>query len=545
MRRLLVAATTLICLWCAPAAHAAATWQLADLRLGASTEYSQPVGPIGDIRFIAPNRGLMTVEGTSAVPKGIYVYDGRSWRALATVCGGAAQQARIAWASPTEFWVIADTNPTQGRVLTGFSACRFKDGELVASYAQPDTSPDPWFGFQAVACTDPANCWFGGNWRTTADDAPVDGVFHVRWDGTAMSTAYSTAGADAEFRRSVRAMTAMDGQVVEALDTADAFPFALARVTGGGFVLDPFTSTANQLFAADGDGPRAWFGGGSSSLSADPEEPVVELVTASGVQERRLAHPSITAADQIVAIAAVPGTTQAWVSLADRRRGPSVDGVARVALVDINAGVLRVETVPSAGAPRGSGTRLDCAAADDCWLGTAGGRLFHLTDGSAPEQDTEFPFTTTITRRPPDARSPQITPDTPPVDDSQLFAADPAQETKASDTTTPKTTKLKALIVKVRGTLRGRRTLVISFELRRRARIQILGTRKGKVVARSARKTLKPGRRKLTIRLNPRRFPTKFRFDVKDLDAPATTDTSADEGVVTTGAHFLPSGVTR
>jgi hypothetical protein len=52
----------------------------------------------------------------------------------------------------------------------------------------------------------------------------------------------------------------------------------------------------------------------------------------------------------------------------------------------------------------------------------------------------------------------------------------------------------------------------VTFRLTRRAKVQLIAQRGSKVVARTTYRTLTPGRRTLTLRLDPKRWPTRLRF---------------------------------
>src|SRR6478609_4341208 len=100
----------------APAALADPSWKLEQPPSPTGAPFAVPLGKPSDIKFIAPNRGLLATEGNPpTVPPAIYAYDGTGWHQLATVCGGSAQTTRIAIASAEEFWTItAPSKPRSG-----------------------------------------------------------------------------------------------------------------------------------------------------------------------------------------------------------------------------------------------------------------------------------------------------------------------------------------------------------------------------------------------------------------------------------------------
>ncbi len=170
-------------------------------RSGASSSRRRRQGPRsrcrsarpGDLSFWAPNRGLLTVAGNATIPRGIFSWDGRelarSWRPSAA---GAGDTARIAWAGPTEFWVVSE--PSLPRGGAGLALCRFKDGagrrllEHPSRRRRPvpaDDRPPP--------ATGPSDCWFGGVGSQDALGERV-GAFHLHWDGTDLQTVYGPQG---------------------------------------------------------------------------------------------------------------------------------------------------------------------------------------------------------------------------------------------------------------------------------------------------------------------------------------------------------------
>ncbi len=100
--------------------------------------FKVPLGKPDDMEFYAPNEGLLSVEGNATIPDGLFFYNGRNWHQLATVCGGAGEASRIAWAGPDEFWTI--TEPSEPRVGSGLGLCHFKEGAVVGSYSTPPCS---------------------------------------------------------------------------------------------------------------------------------------------------------------------------------------------------------------------------------------------------------------------------------------------------------------------------------------------------------------------------------------------------------------------
>ena len=143
------------------------------------------LGPIGDIEFWAPNRGLLITAGNPpTVPAGLWAYDGRSWHELSNVCG--ATNGRIVWVGPDEFWTISDGRAGQavnetGRLppLADNTLCHFVGGHVVGSYASLAFQASSYQAMTAGACFGPEDCWFGGE----PLPPPQAGAFQLHWDG--------------------------------------------------------------------------------------------------------------------------------------------------------------------------------------------------------------------------------------------------------------------------------------------------------------------------------------------------------------------------
>jgi hypothetical protein len=221
------------------------------------------------------------------------------------------------------------------------------------------------------------------------------------------------------------------------------------------------------------------------------------------------------------AIAPEPGGAGAWLSLRSEGRAGAV-----VAHLEANGQVDQAEVLPAAGEPvgyRGDAGPIACPAPRDCWLATAGegaatsGWLFHLTDGTQLAHNTD-PFfdgqDPVIASRPSDGGVPVVYPDLPPIDDS--LANQPpaiAPTGPLTQTLVPvKRKQTKLLVEHIKSRFLHRRELVVSFTLTARAHVQLLGRRKHKVVASTRRESLKPGRHKLSLRLDPASWPTAMQF---------------------------------
>ena len=90
---------------------------------------------------------------------------------------------------------------------------------------------------------------------------------------------------------------------------------------------------------------------------------------------------------------------------------------------------------------------------DEAWMVTSAGWIFHYTNGALLPEYTDPAFATTITLRPNESIE-QFVPDTPPPDDSELFAPPPVQlETKSGAEPVPEV--IPALLKDVRSSVTG------------------------------------------------------------------------------------------
>ena len=179
----------------APGAEAdAPEWRL-EQPLLPGAQWPISLGAIGDIEFYpgTPNRGLLITGGNKpSIEPGIWTYDGSGWHELSNQCG-AAQDGRIAWAGPDDFWTVSDGRPGQAAEaigtseerpvpLNGNTLCHFESGQIVGSYAHPAFEADSYQQMRGAACLSPTDCWFGGE----PLPEPQIGAFQLHWDGSAI-----------------------------------------------------------------------------------------------------------------------------------------------------------------------------------------------------------------------------------------------------------------------------------------------------------------------------------------------------------------------
>ncbi len=240
-------------------ASAEPIWRLEQPAPPAGAPFKVPLGAPGDLKFWAPNRGLLTVEGNAAISRGIYSWNGQAWHQLATVCGGPGDTARIAWAAPTEFWVISE--PSLPRRGSGLALCRFKDGQVVGSFSTRVDAADPFRQMTSAACNGPNDCWFGGVGSQDALGENV-GAFHLHWDGVDLETVYGPQGrgvTDIQFHQGALFESTVVGRSAEnrtdLVDLAEpeTVPKLIHEVGPGGvFANDPFEPAPLSGVPSDG-----------------------------------------------------------------------------------------------------------------------------------------------------------------------------------------------------------------------------------------------------------------------------------------------------
>lgn len=543
------------------AAFGAATWRLEQPAPPEGARFKAPLGTPDDMEFYAPNEGLLSIEGNAVFPSGLLFWNGRSWHQLSTVCGGSGEASRIAWASPDEFWVI--TEPSQPRVGSGLALCHFKNGVVVGSYSTPLQSPDPFRPMDAAACNGPNDCWFAGIASRDPGGQRV-GAFHLHWDGTNLTTSYQPQG------RGVSGLAVYNGAFYESTlvgaqagDSTDAVtlgkpepfgPILIHQLFGETFVDSnflpfPYTGVPPEgveLLSAKSDGADLWFsGGGAASGPAAPHDgsvpspPLAVHYKEPFFQQAPIETSLFGSEDRFVDIAPVPGTTDAWVAdQALSERGSATDR-AKVALIAAD-GSAAIDTLPASGAGRGSAQLVAATGPEEAWMATSAGWLFHYTAGALLPENTDPNWASTITLRPNESVE-QFVADTPPPDDSTLFAPPPVQvETKP--TSEPVSLVIPALLKDIKVSRRGL-TVTISFELTRLANVQLVAKLRGKVVARTRKQRMKPGRRKLMLTFERKRWPDALSFKTKELTKPKPVPASGSESEAKTGPSAVSTSV--
>lgn len=513
------------------------------------------IGPIGDIEFWAPNRGMLITQGNDGNPAGLYAYDGRGWYRYSTVCGG--HNGRIAWAGPNEFWTISDQRPGQqtgsipATALQSRSLCHFVNGRVVASYAEPLETATSYLPMSGAACSSPSNCWFAG---ARLPGTVNTGAFHLHWDGGTLRAVPSLTELQPELGDPARAVASLafhGGRLYESVQVREddnvptesaAQPYLLHEIVAESS--SPFTPLFPQRplvygngispwqldgFQLTADDQRLWAMGGANSTALTPV--TVMQLDAGGLKHLTLDDPqrAFAAGDRVTGAAAVPGADAAWVAFVHPPDlGQAGQARARLARVRADGTVEAPVELPvdADGIGRkGMAGPIACPAPDQCWMATSTGWLFHL--GGALPQDTDPLLHELVTYRPPDNGVPYVPPDSIPPDNS---GANPPSDQVEVQTETPpegtaRTKQPKALVANTRQRLiRKTTTLELKFTLRARARVQLVAKRKQRVVAKTKARTLKAGRHAVRLKLDRRRWPTSLDLRATALDQPGATD---------------------
>jgi hypothetical protein len=544
-------------------AYAESTWRLEQPAPPAGDAFKVPLGTPDDMQFYAPNEGLLSVEGNATVPAGLFFWNGRDWHQLATVCGAAGEASRIAWAGPEDFWVI--TEPSEPRSGAGLGLCHFEDGVIVGSYSTPFQSPEPFRPMDAAACNGPNDCWFAGIGSEDPSGQHI-GAFHLHWDGTNLTSSYQPQG------RGVSGLAYFNGTFYESAfvgtqegDTTD--PVALGApeplgpvlihqlvnetFTGVNFLPYPYPGVpreGTELLSAKADETDLWFSGGGAASGPDaPKEgsvasPPVAVHYEEPFFKQVPIDPSLLGVeDRFVDIAPVPATDSAWAADQPYSQRRSTTAKAKVVLVE-PSGASAIDTLPVSGPGRGSAQVVAATGPEEAWMATSAGWLFHYTNGTILPEDSDPNWASTITVRPNESIE-QFVSDTPPPDDSELFAPPPvAVEAKSSEVPVPEV--IPALLKDVSVSRHGL-TVIISFQLTRLADVQLVAKLHGKAIARTRDERLKAGRHSLSLRLERKRWPSGLSFVTKELTKPKPVPASGSEGSVGTGPNAVTTSVHR
>jgi hypothetical protein len=493
------------------------------------------LGKVGDLQCWQANRCVLITQGNGGVPAGVYAYDGTEWHLYSTVCGG--HNGSIAWAGPNEFWTVSDMQSGQQASSESepwqVSLCHFKDGAVVASYAEPLGVATSYLKMNAAACLGPDECWFAGQRLPGTTNV---GAFHLYWNGITLRSVPSLTHQEPEIEDPGREVVGLayhagalyEGVRAQATDEAPGespeAPVFLHRVLPGEpAAFEPVLPASPIAYGEAGAGPGNLQGFQLSddgeglwavSGAKNPGEVTVLRLAGSSFEQLSLDDPSeaFNPGTEVGGLAAEPGAAAAWVGFT--RRGEGFEPKARLALVHADGHVDPPIALPEAGEGVGLvGTAgpIDCPAPGQCWMATQKGWLFHL--GPDLPRDEDPAMHALIAFRPPDNSVPSLPPLTLPEDNSGA-AASKGEEEAFEIQQEPLPKRKPALLTKLHQRLLGGNVLELTFVLRARVHIQLIARRHGKVVAKTKRLTMGRGPGKLRLQLDPKRWPTKLDLQV-------------------------------
>jgi len=492
------------------------------------------LGPVGDVEFWAPNRGMLITAGNGGNPAGLYAYDGTGWYRYSTVCGG--HEGRIAWAGPDEFWTISDQpvgQETGKAPPQHISLCHFQNGQVVASYAEPVGVAESYLPLNAAACAAPNDCWFAGDRLPGTTNV---GAFHLHWDGATLSAVPSLTASQSEIvdpARSVESLAFHEGGLFESVavregdkptleeEEAPQPSFLHRIVEGAPSLFEPLSTkepifygagaepTQLEAFRLTGDDDGLWAIAGAESAPA--------MVTAlrlgvKGFEQVPLKDPDgvFGPGDQIDGAAAEPGGGDAWVGF--REPSDGANPPARLTRIHPDGTVDPLTLLPAEGEAigrKGPAGPVACPEAGQCWMATGKGWLFHLGPGLA--QDTDPAMHVLVSFRPPDDSLPSVPPISLPEDTS---GAEPPAEEPPLIVEDPLPRRPRPLYSKLRQRVIGNSLLEMTFVLHLKAHVRLIARREGQIVAQTPRYTMAKGPRSVRLRLDPKHWPSKLDLKV-------------------------------
>lgn len=497
------------------------------------------LGEVGDVSCWQPAECVLITKGNDGVAPGLFAYDGRSWYRYSTVCGG--EGGRIAWAGPNEFWTISEQQKGQETTSSAdpaISLCHFKGNQVVASYGEPIGLPTSYLTMTAAACAGPNDCWFAGERLPGTTNR---GAFHLHWDGASMTAVPSLTKPQPEVvdpGRSVGGLAVHEGGFVESvlvrgsdeelpeeeaepsllhrLEPAQANPFKLLFPSESLVFEDEFGS-ARDLgpFNLTGvAGEPLWAVAGASTFRGNPT--VLRLGAGNALQQLVLSDSAgvFEVGAPVSDAAAEAGA--AWVGFRRNEDSSFIPPPARLVRIADDGTVAPEVILPLPGEEvngeaigwKGAAGPIACAAAEQCWVATSLGWLFHLGPDPAPGADPAA-RPAPITFRPPDNSLPVIPPTEPPFDDSGAEEEKPSGQEEGETGIERPPRRQPPLVSKIRQSLHGT-TLELRFTLSRKAHVRLVAEAKRRVVAKTPRYTMAKGRRSVRLKLDPDRWPTKL-----------------------------------
>jgi hypothetical protein len=510
------------------------------------------LGKVGDVECWQADRCMLITGGNAGVAAGLFAYDGRGWYRYSTVCGGV--EGKIAWAGPDDFWTVSDQQKGQETTESakpGISLCHFQGGRVVASYAKPIGRADSYLQMNAAACAGPANCWFAGEQLPATVNL---GAFHLHWNGTSLSvlpslttpqpevldpgrTVGSLAFHEGDLYESVRVRNTdaeAPGEEAEAsllhrIDPGAANPFVLlfpsAPIEYGAEAEEPQPVNLAALAPTRLSGVAGeplWAIAGGLGTGAFAPVTVLRIDTGDEVSQLPLVDPGevLRPRDLVSATAAEAGET-VWVAFHHEGEEIALAPSAHLTRVGGDGTVAPPVVLPAPGeedggeviGPKGVAGPIECAAAEQCWMATDKGWLFHLGPDPAPNADPAL-RPAPITVRPADESLPTAPPIGVPEDDSGAEEDKPSEQEEIPAELEEVVRAEKPIVSKIEQRLIDGSVLELSFTLRKKAHVRLVARRKGDVVAKTKRYTMEKGRRSVRLKLNPKRWPTKLDLQV-------------------------------
>jgi hypothetical protein len=282
----------------------------------------------------------------------------------------------------------------------------------------------------------------------------------------------------------------------------------------------------SQVVGDDNPGGDDPFNGATAvSVAAVPGQPDAWVsVTPSGGPDNS-AHVDLLNADGNIDEQDVLGTPPTGSAVTTTTTDTSTESDTTTDTTITTDTTTTASSTPTAAAPRtpdpvgfrGNAGPIACPGANDCWMATSTGWLFHYTDGTAYPKDTDPSFAGIITYRPPDGGTPALPPDTPPADDSLANQTPPPPPPPTPSTPPTYKTRL-ALVTNVKAKLLKHNVEELTFKLTTAAKVELVAKRKKKVVAHTKLTRLGAGRRTLKLQLDPKHWPTSLAINASALD---------------------------
>jgi hypothetical protein len=426
--------------------------------------------------------------------------------------------------------------------FSGTSGVRLRWDGVTLRDASPDRAREPWLAGEATAAVTgrrPDGRPFGLIAAATSTRARADGPLPPRPDGRqAPALSGSRGGA-------VAPLDLVPPGVPLPADPARTDVVALGAGPGGdGWLAGNPAGFRAAFLAADSDAPPA-----GRTLARTPEPAPLLAIGPDGAPRADCAGPPpsrFTFSREVApagtflwsSVATLPGTGDALAvgrSRAAAAAGATVPGSSEPVLVRAACDGTTTETrfrIPDpdhAGATVpaarfGTATAVAASAPNDAWAAASRGEL-----GTREEPVAQRPRLYRLGDGRPPAAAPGDDDEPRPVDlrDDEPVVVEEEQPPLAVElapaptvTTTGRTVNLGPAIDRVRSRLVGRTRprprLILTFRVRRTVGVGVKGLRGRRVVARTPVRRFVRGQGRLVLRLDPRRWPKRIRFVIRD-----------------------------